>query len=434
MVAPSSLARYGLSEIINRLLSFDDPVPFDFIINGEYLRTSVLQYLEAHNLSSEKTLHLEYVFALTEPERSQVDNAPDWISSIFALGPVPTPWFAAACYDGTLRVYEGAETRLVAKLSDRPLTALTALASSEGSTHSCLLAAASKDGTTRCCSVQYGAGRDVRLGSVASLQASTGVEQSVEAVAFSEDGTLLASAGWNHDVQVWNADAALFAAPRAEGLGSKRKEGGADAGLGREPKFTLSGHSQVVSCLRFGERDRFPFTLFSGSWDSSMRVWDIAAATCVCNWTVARAVTSCTVSPDSPQIATSHEDGHISLWDIRAPPHPSARGAVALDVTAGLPLLSAQVPHRRLASQVAWSPLDATRLASVGHDGQLCVLDPRSPKMPLQSLRLGADGPCPTKLLSLCWLDKESLAIGGSDGKVVRVSLTSGGAAADVHA
>lgn len=155
-----------------------------------------------------------------------------------------------------------------------------------------------------------------------------------------------------------------------------------------------------------------------------MRVWDLAAASCVCNWTVARAVTSFSTSPDAPpQLATSHEDGHVSIWDVRAAPHATMKGAVSLDVTSALPLGSAQVPHRRLASQVAWCPADATRIASVGHDGQLCILDPRSPKMPLQTLKLGPKGPCPTKLLCLCWLSKTSIAIGGSDGKVTRVNI-----------
>merc|ERR1711933_353127 len=90
LVVPSNLARYGLSEVVNRLLSFEEPVPFDFLVNGEFLRTSISQYLEARKLSSEKVLRLEYVFALSEPEHSQVDQVPDWISGVSALGSLPT--------------------------------------------------------------------------------------------------------------------------------------------------------------------------------------------------------------------------------------------------------------------------------------------------------------------------------------------------------
>jgi len=424
-VVPSNMARYGLSEVVNRLLSSDPPVPFDFLVEGEFLRTTVAQYLETHRLSSEKALRLEYVLALSEPEHSQVDEAPDWIAGITTLGPLPSACFAAVSYDGTVRLYEESRPRLTARLSDRPLTAITALPSGSGS----LLLAAGKDGCTKCFHVQHSSGDDIKLGPAATLRAPTGElpARATEAVAISEDGTLLASAGWNNEVLLWNADPALFAEPDAnESAGAKRKAGAADAGEGVAPKFTLAGHSQVVSSLLFGARARFPFTLLSGSWDCSVRVWDAAAASCVCNWTVARAVTSFSLNPDSPQLATSHEDGHISIWDIRAAPHPLEKGALSLDVTAGLPLSSTQVPHRRMASQVCWCPEDATRLASVGHDGQLCILDPRSPKMPLQSLRFGAKGLKPTKLLCASWLGRDKLVLGGSDGKVVQVALGAG--------
>jgi len=428
LVVPSSLARYGLSEVVNKLLGLEQPKPFDFLIDGEFLRTSVAQFLEARKLSSEKVLQLEYVLALSEPEQTQVDQTPDWIASVAALGMVPTAFFASAGYDGVLRVFEGTKSCFTAKLSDRPLTALATLPTERGS----LLLVASKDGAARCCSVRHGGKDGVQMGRVATLRApgALGVT-ATQAVAISEDGTLLASAGWDNEVLVWNADPALFADPDVSDAkatpGSKRKSAGVDVGDGKAPKFTLDGHSQVVSSLHFGSRARFPFTLLSASWDSSLRVWDTAAASCVCNWTVARAVTSFSTSPESsasPQFATSHEDGHISIWDVRAPPHATIQGAVSLDVTAGLPLSSAQVPHRRMASQVAWCPLDVTRLASVGHDGFLNILDPRSPKMPLQSLKLGAKGGVnPTKLLCCNWLSRDELALGGSDGKVVRVAI-----------
>jgi ribosome biogenesis protein YTM1 len=425
LVVPSSLARYGLSEVINKLLDRDPPVPFDFLVNDTFLRTSVADYLESHKLSSEKVLKLEYVLALSEPETKQVDKSPDWIASVTALGTLPTPWFAAVGYDGTVRVFEENTSRFQTQLSDCPLTAVTALPTGSGKSAGSLLLAASKDGAARCCALRRSS-NSACLGPAAALRASTEAALScaTEAVAFNEDGTLLATAGWDHEVRIWNADPALFVEPTDEDVVGQKRKAVVDAGDGRTPKFSLPGHTQVVSALHFGAKERFPYTLLSGSWDCSVRVWDIAAGSCVCNWTVARAVTSLTASPDAPpQIATSHEDGHVSLWDVRAPPHPTVNGAVSLDQTAGLPLSSAQVPHTRMASQVAWCPMDSTRLASVGHDGMLCILDPRSPKMPLQSLKLGAKGPIPTKLLCVCWLGRDALVVGGSDGKVVRITI-----------
>jgi len=422
LVVPGTLMRYGLSEVVNRLLSLDKPVPFDFVVNGEYLRTSVFAYLESHRLSSEKVITLEYVLALSEPEQDQVDEVPDWIAAVTPVQAFPSQCYVAVACDGTARLYSGSQSRLVVRLTDNVLTSVAALPTNGGK--GCQVVAGCKDGSLRCCAIQHGGdGSSAVAGPVASLSAP-GCQQGVQAVALKEDGSLIASGGWDLDIHLWNTESSLFAKPDAAGAGAKRAAAG---GAGAVPKFSLQGHSQVVTGLDFGAPSRFPFTLVSCSWDSSVRVWDIAAACCVCNWTVARAVTSVSMSPIMPpQLATSHEDGHVSLWDIRAPPHPTKQGAVSLDATAGLPLMSAQAPHRRLVSKVAWCPEDAMRLASVSHDGHLCILDPRSPKMPLQSLRLGKTGPDPTKLLCATWLARDALAVGGSDGKVVRVSLNSG--------
>lgn len=422
LVVPAALARYGLSEVVNRLLSLERPVPFDFLVDGEFLRTTVAGYMEAHKLSSEKVLRLEYVFALSEPEQSEVDQVPDWISGVATLQALPSAVFAAVSYDGTARIYSGSRAQTTLRLSDTAVTCIAALPVAGGS-H---LVAGGKDGCVRCCALRHGAkgesAEQAVAGPVATLR-PPGTARAVEAVAVSEDGTLLSSAGWDSgEISVWNADGSLFSPPSD---GAKRKAG--EDGESKHPKFSLKGHSQVATCLHFGASARYPFTLLSGSWDSSVRVWDLAAASPVCNWTVARAVTSFSMSPVMPpQIATAHEDGHVSLWDIRAPPHPAVQGAVSLDASAGLPLASAQAPHRRLVAQVSWCPEDANRIASVGHDGNMCILDPRSPKMPMTSVRLGRTGSVPTKLLCLTWLGRDSLAVGGSDGKVVQVGLRTG--------
>lgn len=68
---------------------------------------------------------------------------------------------------------------------------------------------------------------------------------------------------------------------------------------------------------------------------------------------------------------------------------------------------------------------DANRLASVGHDGHLCILDPRCLRMPLQAVPVGKQVPTPNKLLCVAWLSKDTLVVGASDGKVSRISLQS---------
>mmetsp|Transcript_82904 Transcript_82904/g.173588 ORF Transcript_82904/g.173588 Transcript_82904/m.173588 type:complete len:461 (-) Transcript_82904:68-1450(-) len=423
LVVPASLKRFGLSEVVNRLLGFEKPVPFDFLVNGEFLRVDLYTYLESHKLSSEQVLKLEYVLALSEPEEHQVDEVPDWISGLATLGPLPCSWYIASSYDGGVRIYNDSKPKLTTALSPASLTSVRAMAVPESEGKASLVATGCKDGVVRCFRSAL-TKSEAFLGPIATLR-SKEHRQSVEAVAISHDGNLVAGGGWDGDVLIWNGGPSVFEEPvsgqaTSSGATKRKAESGPDL---ESAKYGLKGHGQVVSALAYGAPARYPFTLLSASWDGSLRVWDTAAAACVCNWSVARAVTSFSFNPTDPQIATSHEDGHVSIWDVRAAPHATVAGGLSLDSSTGLPLASAQSPHRRQATEVVWCPADSLRLATVGHDGGLCILDARSPKMPLQRVRLGKAGPIPTKLLCVTWLSREELAVGTSEGKVLRLLL-----------
>lgn len=55
---PVRLTRYGLSGVVNHLLGLEPPRPFDFLIDSTFLRTSLAQYLTAHNVSAVRILAL----------------------------------------------------------------------------------------------------------------------------------------------------------------------------------------------------------------------------------------------------------------------------------------------------------------------------------------------------------------------------------------
>ena len=49
---PDRLTRKGLAEVINGLLSLDPPQRFDFLVNGELLRSSLSTFLTNRNVSA----------------------------------------------------------------------------------------------------------------------------------------------------------------------------------------------------------------------------------------------------------------------------------------------------------------------------------------------------------------------------------------------
>ena len=49
---PEGLTRKGLAEVINGLLQLDPPQPFDFLINEEFLRSSLATFLKNRHVRS----------------------------------------------------------------------------------------------------------------------------------------------------------------------------------------------------------------------------------------------------------------------------------------------------------------------------------------------------------------------------------------------
>ncbi len=79
---PLRLTRYGLSEVINHLLNFSTPIPFDFLIQSIFLRTSLTKHVKSNGISTEEVLEIEYLPMMHAPESGHKNEEPDWISCI----------------------------------------------------------------------------------------------------------------------------------------------------------------------------------------------------------------------------------------------------------------------------------------------------------------------------------------------------------------
>jgi ribosome biogenesis protein len=51
------------------MLATAAPVPFDFLINGSFLRSTIQEYMAANGIQAETTLTLQYVRATLPPSR-----------------------------------------------------------------------------------------------------------------------------------------------------------------------------------------------------------------------------------------------------------------------------------------------------------------------------------------------------------------------------
>jgi len=61
------------------------PVPLEFLVNGQFLRTSLDEYLTQNGISAETTLNVEYVKALIPPLHVASYEHDDWVSAVDVL-------------------------------------------------------------------------------------------------------------------------------------------------------------------------------------------------------------------------------------------------------------------------------------------------------------------------------------------------------------
>ncbi|RMZ82036.1 hypothetical protein DV737_g2250, partial [Chaetothyriales sp. CBS 132003] len=350
ILVPSSFRRLALSSLVNGLLGHDAPVPFDFIIRGSYLRSSLEDLLSAHGISSETIVDAEYTPAQKPPQYVCSFEHDDWVSAVDTLASSTArhgqprqprqPRILSASYDGRIRVWNSSSQVLA-------------------------ISPAHDDGG------HWSFVKDARFVSSGQI-VSAGFDRVVRVWKYEEAADGL-SADITPELELHGHSACIDAvdvdpgshkiltasADHSVGLagGKRRKLNAAGSVAQRGPLSLLQHHTQQVSGAIFDRKDAT--VAYSTSWDQTMRTWDLVTARVVDTRVTNQALLAVEQVPELQLVATGTAGREIKLIDPRA----SASAVTAMTLKG----------HRNAVVSLALDPGSSHRLASASHDGSCRV-------------------------------------------------------------
>jgi ribosome biogenesis protein YTM1 len=348
---PSTTRKKGLSAIVNHLLdrrvvtdketpdsdfdSDDDEekqpsIPFDFLINNKLLRLSIEGAARREGLSLERAVEIHYFPARLAPqEDGESEQLPDWIS---AMSYAKEMLYSGSC-DGSLRVFHNDESDKkggfqqvgVVKAHSGAIQCVSSHALDEGSTY---VASGSMDQTLVSHIHNH---NDKDKGTHFALHAvySGGHTSSINSVSLASiNGNItMASGDWNGGLCIWKV-------PQNEEVGDdsadshtrKKRKGSSTSKSSNidvkevSPTALFVAHKSCISGIVWGHEhfDNGHTTLFTSSWDHSIKSWDVESQNEMFALNGSKVVTALGRCHNSNVVATGHPDCCVRLWDIRS--------------------------------------------------------------------------------------------------------------------
>ncbi|KAL7722975.1 Ribosome biogenesis protein WDR12-like protein [Entamoeba marina] len=366
---PQSSTRLSLSRLVNHILSLPNPIPFDFIISGDFLRTSLIDHVKTKDVPTENVIEVEYTLALPAPKQEWSHQLDNWIT---CLSYCQQKLFCGLSND-MINVCnnDGILTSQHGKLSTTATRPIKSISTSYNNEQLQVLIA--------------GKSNSINLFDYSSqlthIRSYIGHTASIESLCFSPSSNQFVSGSWDKTIRIWQIEQQTTSTQTS----SKKN-------------LELSGHSQAITHVLWPVEHQ----IISASLDNNVSIWDVDQSALISAYKVSKTVSSIDYSVNNSLIASGHNDAIERLTDPRSQ-------------TVAMKLLKS---HKNIIMASAWHPHSAYLLATGSYDNSVKIWDIRS-VTPLCTL------PFESKITSVCWNDVgDVLFCGGANGMLRSHKIT----------
>lgn len=381
LLVPADIRRYGLSRILNSESMLDTgSIPFDFLVNGSFLRSSLEDYLTSNGLSLETNLSLQYVRSLIPPVYEASFEHDDWVSAVDVLSESSPSgrWsgdsfqrgqdrILSASYDGLLRIWNASGQVITTSPSGSHGGHTASIKAAKFLSNS-QLASAGMDRTVRVW--KYTETNDSTSGDLKPTLELYGHTGSIDSLEVDGASKRILTASADGAVGFWStskssspeADASLL--PGAH-TSKRRKVNPSVSAAQRGPLSLMQVHNAPASAAVFDPRDRT--VAYSAAQDHTVRTLDLTTGAVVSTLPTSHPLLSLCALPraaGAPLLAAGTAARHITLVDPRA-------GA---STTSVMTLRG----HTNKVVSMSAAPDNEYSLVSGSHDGTCRIWDLRS--------------------------------------------------------
>lgn len=425
----SALTRHKLSTLVNDLLHRDEKrIPFDILINGEFLRTSIDEFLTKNGINAETTLDVEYTRALVPPLNVTSFEHDDWVSAVDVLsrqsvGSIQSGQerILSASYDGLVRVWNTSGDVLATSEAPSNGGRITSLKTARWLSDKKIVTAG-LDSTVRI--LKY----DDDTRTITTSLELFNHRWAIEDVAIHSSTNRILSASADTTISLFSSNAKENPVapsnllPNSTAASNKRQKlSKPDRTIpARGALATLNGHTAPVSSVMFKPDDAT--VAYSVSHDHTLKTWDLATSTCVDTRTTGHSLLSICAVPSRSLLATGTSARHITLVDPRA-----SATQISVMTLRG---------HRNAVVSLDTDPSSEHNLVSGSHDGTVQIWDLRNVTAggqmgegmtgesvytinrqgrSAESVKSHGEG---AKVFSVCWDRHVGIVSGGEDKRV----------------